>query len=222
MIDVIIPSKGKKHVLACIESLRHIPIGIRLLLVLDGNSWAEAVNIGLKESRNDVLLMDDDVRILPETFSRFEGYSGLADIFGFKLLYGNSLIQHAGGFVKNGQIGHLGHGQANNGKYSKPYYTCHVTASLMYIKRYVIEDIGIMAEDYPGFQFEDVDFNFRALKGGYRILYVPDSAVHLESHTKSNIPAFRDGLADNYEEIKRRYLTDVDFLKTVEGYPEPL
>ena len=108
MIDVIIPTLAKINITYCISSLKHIPYDFRLHLITKGDSWSKAVNIGLKESENDVLLLDDDVELLEDTLKDFDKYRKQADIIGFKLLYPNGTIQHAGGMIKSGLVDHRG------------------------------------------------------------------------------------------------------------------
>jgi len=218
-VDVIIPSLGKGHFIDCIRSLKHISFGIKLHVVTEGNSWPEAINHGLSESTNDVILMDDDVRILPDTFKHLDKYYDEASMFGFKLLFGNGRIQHAGGFCKNASVGHIGWNCSDNEVFNEPYYCCHVTSSLVYIKREVVDKLQGMAKDYHGYQFEDVDFSFRAIKEGFKLLYLPGEAIHLESESKSKLPDFDRGFQKNYQELKNRFLSNDDFRQEVESYP---
>jgi GT2 family glycosyltransferase len=206
MVRIIIPSLGKKHILGCFDSLKHIPFDYQVDLVMEGNSWPQAINIGLSRSQGDVILMDDDARILPDTFKNWYEYYPKADIFGFKLLFDNGLIQHAGAKVVDGQIEHIGYQQPAS-SCSKPYYPCHVTTSLIYIKRKALDELQGMSTDYPGDQFEDVDFCFRAIQAGLKILYVPNPAIHLESATKRTLADFPAKMALNYAELKRRFFT---------------
>jgi GT2 family glycosyltransferase len=207
-VDIIIPSKGEKHLLECLKSLRFIPFPYKLYLVMEGSGWPEAVNIGFRQSKNDVILMDDDVRILPGTFTDFERYLPYADIFGFKLLYENGTVQHGGALITPQDMRHRSEKWGDNTTF--PAYMSHVTTSLCYIKRKVINNIKI-AEDYPGYQFEDVDFNFRAIDAGYKILYVPNKAIHYETLTKNKFADFFEKNNLNYEELKKRH----DFSKYV-------
>jgi O-antigen biosynthesis protein len=205
-VDVIIPSKAKLNIAPLIAGYRFLldhKIEPIIHLMLEGNSWSEAINAGLAESKNDVLICDDDIVLYPDTFKDLEDNFDKADIFGFKLLFPSRKIQHAGGFITE-TIGHRGFGEDQD-TYNEPEFVDHVTASLMYIKKEVIEKIGGMATDYPGYQFEDVDFNIRAKKAGFKIMYLPGKAIHYESFTKKLDPEFNEKLNLNYAEIKRRY-----------------
>lgn len=217
IVDIIIPSLKKEHAWNCIESLRHIPFGYRLHLMTEGKSWPEAINSGIKESTGDVLFMDDDIQVLPETFKDFESYYPKADIFGFKLLFPNRFIQHAGGCVNRNNLGHYGHGASAG--FDEPTYVSHVTASLMYVKRSVIDKIGGIAIDYPGDQFEDVDFNLRAINAGFKILYVPGEAIHSESQTKKQDVKFLERFAANKAELINRYWNNEKLMNKLDKYP---
>lgn len=214
MIDVIIPTLGKEHAIDAFKTLYHLPFPIRLHVITEGENWAQAINIGLERSTNDVLIMDDDVRLLPETFSLFTNYKDKADILGFKLLFKDKRIQHAGGWYSNGRLGHIGFGERFG--FDSPYYVFHCTASLLYIKRHVIEKIGHMNE-FPGQQFEDVDFSIRAIKEGFKILYIPSEAYHLESASKGQDTDFHRKMSLSFEKLMEKH---IDYLRTIEGeYP---
>lgn len=222
IVDVIIPTMRKVHAFTCLERLRFIPWPIHVHIVTEGRTWAEAINIGLKRTsgENDVILMDDDVFINQNSFDDVEKYYDKADIFGFKLLYADGSIQHMGGIVRGGQIGHVGIGEEDNGKYPNPLYTCHATTSLVYIKRPTLNRIGIMSEDIPGIQMEDVDFSFRAIKAGLKILILPSPSIHLQSASKKFTPQFDEKLSLAFEEIKKRHLSDPEFVRLCETYPQ--
>lgn len=223
-VDIIIPTMRKAHAFKCFENLTYIPWPFRLRVVTAGKTWAQAINIGLKQTdqKNDVIIMDDDVFLSPDTFKTLESHFNDADIFGFKLLFPNGQIQHAGGLVRGEDIGHIGFREDDNGQLNKPMYVCHATTSLIYIKRHVIDELKGMSEDIPGIQMEDVDFNFRALKAGFKILYLPGTAVHIQSASKQYLQGFDDNVAIAYAEIKKRFFSDPEFLKKVQSYPKPM
>lgn len=221
VVDVVIPTLRRPHAINCLSLLRHVAWPINLLLIPEGKSWSESVNLGLQEVRgNDVILMDDDVYLWPETFRDFNYFYDKADIFGFKLLYPDRRIQHAGGIFKNGQILHVGNGEEDKGQHDEPQYMCHVTTSLCYIKNHVVKTLVKMADDYPGMQFEDVDFNMRALKERFTILYTGLPATHLESASKRYLPDFGAKLQLNKEEVENRFFKDPTFVAQLGSYPK--
>lgn len=224
-VELIIPTVGHVyntvHPYTCFSRLHHIPFPIRVHIVTGGKTWGEAINIGLSQAdkNSDIILMDDDVFINEKTFDGFDRYYDKADIFGFRLLFPNGKIQHAGGAFDGSMIGHIGHGEDNDSITKDPYYVCHATTSLIYIKNEVIGALKGISTDIPGTQFDDVDFNFRAIKEGFRILQLPNEAVHIESATKRTMPAFIAKTQIAYEEIKRRHLSDDEFKKKIQAYP---
>lgn len=221
IVDVIIPTMRKVHAFSCLERLRHIPWPYRLHVITGGRSWAEAINIGLKQTNpnSDVILMDDDVFIDKDTFSTLDDNYPFADIFGFKLLFPDKSIQHMGGIVRAGQIGHIGYAEEDRGQYKTPLFTCHATTSLIYIKRKVLNLIGGMSEDIPGIQMEDVDFSFRALKAGLKILVLPTSAIHLQSASKKSLPQFEENIAKAFAEVHKRHMEDQNFVTELQKFP---
>ena len=226
VVDVIIPTLGKvnpkSHPFICFENLHHIPWPYWLHVITGGKTWAQAINIGLKQtSGNDVILMDDDVFINHETFKKVNEYYDYADIFGFKLFFPDGKIQHAGGIVRNQGIGHIGWRSEDDQKYNDPLYVCHVTTSLIYIKRHVLDKLGGMTV-MPGQQMEDVDFNFRAIKEGFKILYIPSPAIHMESATKRFFHSFQQDISRAYTYVVDTHFKDSDFVKELISYPKPL
>ena len=59
-----------------------------------------------------------------------------------------------------------------------------VTGACMYVRREVIERVGLLDERYP-MAYEDVDWCLRAWQAGYRVRYFPIARlVHHESVTR--------------------------------------
>lgn len=218
-VDLIMPSLGKPHLLGALESLQHLSFPVRAHFIFGGGSWVQAVNMGLERSAADVLLMDDDVRLLPQTFGDFDGpLVDTADIVGFKLIHPDTgAIQHAGGFCANDTIGYLGAGAAAT-EFTSPAWVCHVTGSLMYIKRRVLERLGRFSVWY-GIHYEAADFCFRALKEGFNILYWPGVAIHRGSYTLGQSPEFEAKRAKN---LDRLWSEHDDFLNQLGDYPKPI
>lgn len=212
----------KVHAFTCIEKLRFVPWPYRLHFITSGKTWGEAINIGLAQTdpANDVILMDDDVFINADTFSKVEEKFQSADIFGFKLVYPDNRIQHMGGIVRAGMIGHIGHNEIDEGQWDVPLYTCHATTSLVYIKRNVLNAIGGIAENFPGIQMDDVDFSFRAIKAGFKIMVLPQSAIHLHSASKKFLPNFEANTEVAFQEVKKRHFHDPRFVAELERYPK--
>jgi GT2 family glycosyltransferase len=66
-----------------------------------------------------------------------------------------------------------------------------VSGSCMIIRRAVLDQIGLLDEDYFAYQ-EDADFCLRARQGGWRIYYVPDAQVtHYGGEGGSKVEIYR-------------------------------
>lgn len=232
MIDIIIPTLGKPHLKKCLEYLKkNTKIPYRLFLINEGKNWPEAINIGLKKCglENDIILMDDDIRVLPGWLDNIEEYKKMADIIGFKLIMPNGKIDHAGCIVTydplRGLYGKIlkktfatfiattviGHGQKDYGQHDKIKFLPHVTTSLIYIKKKVIKkNKGISV--WPGQHCEDWDFNFRALKNGFKIMYCPNKAIHLVTATKKKFKDFNQKAKINYQILHKTWFQNKKFM----------
>jgi len=208
MVDVIYLTIEKCPVYKeSIDSLKHLPFKYKLHKISDKGRWAELINKGIQESTGDILIMDDDVILNRNTFKGFD--KKIADIIGFRLLFPNGKVQHGGCVVRNGQVEVLAD------KYDKPIVVPHCTASLQYINRDVIHTIGGMSLDYPGYQFEDVDFCFRALQAGLKIVCLPNEAIHCQGATKEQDKEFSSKALINNEILKSKFLNNPKFIKVL-------
>lgn len=200
-IDVVIPTKYIQDVASLVKDFNRILPNAQVHVISEGHNWPTAINIGLKKCTGDVILCDDDIELRDDTFYGLEDYYDEADIFGYKLLYPNGTIQFAGGYY----VGHYGHRQPGD-THNKKRYCDHITTSLCFIKKHVLDEVGEMATDYPGEQFEDVDFMIRAGEKGFNKLYIPQVAIHHESATKKQtIPDFINKMNINHAELYRRH-----------------
>lgn len=209
--DLIMPTTGKHpHILNSLISFRHIPFPYTFYLSIEGDTWPKAVNLAFAETKNDVILMDDDIIFHPDTFKNLEEYYDDAEIFGFRLMRLDGQVQPSGiedvpAVCKKlkcpFRTPHYNHGP-NWAVSEKPLYVGYLSTSLCIIKRQVIEKIQ-MREDWPGMLFEDNDFMFRAVDAGFRILFIPNEAIHLGSMTKRHDPDFAMKQHFNWVKLKQ-------------------
>ena len=111
-------------------------------------------------------------------------------IVGSKIYYADTkLLWFAGGSV-NPYIGTskmIGIEEEDKGQYDEQKEVDFIVGCSMLFSREVIESIGYLEEDYFIY-YEDTDWNLRAKKAGWKIVYVPTSIIyHKESSsTKSS------------------------------------
>ena len=190
MYDIIIPTIHAKHdtgteaLELCIESIVKSKDTNKANIIVKENyhSFAEGINAGLAETRNDVILVNDDIIVSNTWISDIE--RGIGDIRGFKLLYPplGQIIQHAGGQLRQDWRGtHIGVGHFDTGQYDQIYPCAYVTFACVLIKRKVIDELGPISTEYGRAYFEDVDYCLQAWRAGFDVIYNPVPLMHYES-----------------------------------------
>ncbi len=172
-----------------VAALRAIP-GIALVEAEQNAGFAANVNRGLRaaDPAHDVVILNSDVIALPGWLACLQFAAGGGEeigIVGAKLLYADDRIQFAGTvrnlaapewFDHRYRFKPAGWGPANF-----PQPVLAVTGACMYVKRRLIEEIGVLDPVYP-MAYEDVDWSLRAWQSGHTVLYWPHARLrHLES-----------------------------------------
>jgi GT2 family glycosyltransferase len=221
-LNVVIPTAGTKRLVDAVKSLSNIPMPIHLHL-MTGYTYEEGINAGVLESAGndgDFLLMDDDVRLRPETFTDMHTYYDDADIFGYQLRFENNSIQHAGVQYIYGGFQNIGYMDEPKKEYDEFKRVVAVTGALLYVKRHVMDDLKGLYTKAKGKQYMDVEFCLRAFEKGYKILYVPRIADHYEEFRKNEDDAYVALTQKNYEWIREQYVTKNE--KEYLSYPKAL
>ncbi len=181
-------ASGPEHLAA----LRAIE-GIVVVAGEDNRGFAANVNRGLRatDSERDVVVLNSDMEARAGWLACLQYVSNEAEdigIVGARLLYPDGRIQFAG-TVRN-----LGAPQWFDHRYRfKPGDwgpaglggpVLAVTGACMYVKRELIERVGLLDEAYP-MAYEDVDWCLRAWQAGFRVMYFPAASLyHHESVTR--------------------------------------
>ena len=91
------------------------------------------------------------------------------------LLVQTRSIWYAGGELSwRGWTRHRGEGERDGGQYDVRAQTTYVTGCSLLARTDMIRDVGLMAEDYFLY-WEEVDWNTRAAKAGWELVYEPSS-----------------------------------------------
>jgi len=175
-----------------VASLRQIE-GIEVVEGAENAGFAANVNRGLRASGpdRDVVVLNSDMEARDGWLACLQYASSQEDdigIVGARLLYPDDRIQFAG-TVRN-----LGAPEWFDHRYrfkpedwgpaglSSPALA--VTGACMYVRREVIERVGLLDERYP-MAYEDVDWCLRAWQANFRVLYFPAASLyHHESVTR--------------------------------------
>jgi GT2 family glycosyltransferase/glycosyltransferase involved in cell wall biosynthesis len=180
-------ASGAEH----IAELRRIA-GIEVVEGAKNAGFAVNVNRGLRAvGDGDVIVLNSDVEARPGWLACLQ-YAASQErdvgIVGAQLLYPDGRIQF-GGTVRNRDAPEwFDHRYRFKPEGWGPARTAGpvlaVTGACMYVRREVIERIGLLDEGYP-MAYEDVDWCLRAWQAGFRVLYFPAARlVHHESVTR--------------------------------------
>jgi GT2 family glycosyltransferase len=197
-VEIVVADDGSasEHV----ERLKQIA-DVRLVLGEANVGFAANANRGIAaaDPRDDIVLLNSDVVALPDWLAclQFAAYSSEdIGIVGAKLLYPDGRIQHAGVHRNLGAPRWFDHRfrfkPADYGPANITSPALAVTGACMYVRREVIDRIGVLDERYP-MAYEDVDWCLRAWQAGFRVMYyAPATLQHRESVTRGTVVGERE------------------------------
>jgi GT2 family glycosyltransferase len=160
-------------------------------------------NVGIKKAlKGDcsyVLVLNPDTTIQKNTISNFvnELEKNQADILGPKIYFSNSKkIWYAGGIFDLANVlgSHRGVDTDDTGHFEEVIETDFVTGAAIFIKREVLEKIGLFDEDFFLY-YEDSDFCYRAKIAGFKVMYTPKAIVY---HDNAKSTGLGSPLQDYY------------------------
>jgi GT2 family glycosyltransferase len=204
MARIVVPddASGPEHVAA----LRRID-GIEVIAGEQNAGFAANVNRGLRatEGKGDVVVLNSDVEARPGWLACLQYAASQEEdvgIVGAQLLYPDGRIQF-GGTVRNRDapewFDHRYRFKPEGwGPACQAGPALAVTGACMYVRREVIERVGLLDERYP-MAYEDVDWCLRAWQAGFRVLYFPAARlVHHESVTRGTDVGQRELASQRY------------------------
>jgi GT2 family glycosyltransferase len=161
--------------------------------------FAANANRGLGVATGDVVLLNNDTIAHRGWLERLQYYARTSKshgIVGPKLLYPDHRIQSAGSYRNLGAPEWFDHryrfAPADHGPANVIAPAIGVTGACMYVKREVIEAVGLLDEGY-GMAYEDMDWCLRAWEAGFDVSYYPRATLsHLESVTRGMAPGDRE------------------------------
>lgn len=151
--------------------------------------FAKSVNIGIKDSQGDmVLLLNSDVRLFDDSFKKS------TDLFiKDSLLFAVSFLQIGEGDSKSGknkiyfEKGLFYHAKSDNLKFG---ITAWAEGGSSIFRSSFLNELGGFDEIYTPFYWEDIDLSYRAYKRGWKVIFDPSVKV-LHKH-ESTIGKFYD------------------------------
>jgi GT2 family glycosyltransferase/glycosyltransferase involved in cell wall biosynthesis len=183
-------ASGPEHV----RALRAIS-GIEVLAGEANVGFAANVNRGLRAAggEHDVVLLNSDMLAQPGWLAALQQAvceDERVGIAAARLLYPDGRIQSGGSHRNLGAPEWFDHRYrfkaAAHGPAGIAGDVLAVTGACMYLRRELIEQIGLLDEGYA-MAYEDIDYGLRAWQAGWRVRYVPAAClVHLESTTRGS------------------------------------
>lgn len=148
--------------------------------------FAGGNNFGLVHCQGEyVLFINNDVEVEPDflepLLQAFSEYPKVGMVSPRIHFYDEpGLIQYAGSTpmnpftIRNSGIGWR---QKDTGQYLESRLTAYIHGAAMMVPRKVMEEVGLMYDDYFLY-YEELDWCYRVNKAGYQIVYVGQSLVH--------------------------------------------
>ncbi len=172
--DVIIVDNGSTD--GTVEFLRTLD-WIRLIELDTNLGFVKGNNIGIRHSdpHSDILLLNNDIEMAQDGWLQMMQQAAYtADdigIVGCRLVWPDTRVLHAGTFMpvdtmRGEQIGGL---EQDVHQYNRIRDVEGIVFACAYIKREVIDRIGLLDEDYVSY-FEDTDYCLKARQARYRVV----------------------------------------------------
>jgi GT2 family glycosyltransferase len=147
----------------------------------------------LSQQTDYILLLNNDTTITPDFLSILIDVSEQDEGIGMAgpkiYRYGTEGILDSAGIraiIWLAQPFLQGHGETDMGQYDTQEDCPYITGCALLVKRQVIEQIGMLDEDYINY-LEDFDWGYRAALTGYRLVYVPQSHIYHKGSKTSGI-----------------------------------
>ena len=157
--------------------------GVRLLPLTENRGFAAAVNLGVRESRGElVALLNNDAVASPEWIEELVGGVGASPEVGMCaskiLFYGSDVIDKAGHLIfPDGQNRGRGTGERDRGQYDGAEEVLAADGCAALYRKEVLEQVGGFDENFFAYA-EDADLGLRARWLGWRCRYAPGAVVH--------------------------------------------
>ena len=161
---------------------------LRIIANPDNRGVAEGNNQGIRAALQSgctaVLLLNNDTEFGHDLFAKL--LDGLVlnsvEMTCPKMLYHDepNRIWAAGGTFHSWlgfRSSHFGEDELDHGQYDKPRLVTYVPTCCVLIQKLVFEKVGLMDARYFVYM-DDVDFMYRAMKKGVKLMYLPDTLLY--------------------------------------------
>ncbi len=158
------------------------------LIVNNSNlRFAGGNNVGIKRAMElgaeYILLLNNDTVVEKDFLLKLVAVADAEQTIGMvgpKIYYYDNpkTIWYAGGKIEwwKGWISHIGVREMDTGQYDNVRETDYITGCCLFVKRQVIQQIGLLDEKYYIYG-EDTDWCIKASRAGFKLLYVPEAII---------------------------------------------
>ena len=156
-------------------------------------NFSKKCNLGVSFATGQVLIFlnDDTYCISKNVITELTALAQITDVgaVGAKLFFGEGLIQHGGYVIRSGNVSHAYIHENDGPRVFGDLLVTHevggVTGACLAQRREIFELIGKWDETLPS-SYNDVDYCFRTISRGYRILQANNVVLtHYESITRN-------------------------------------
>ena len=160
-------------------------------------NFAQSMNLGVERATSEIVFsVNDDIEFIElETLRTLSTFFAEPDVglVGPRLVWPNGVTQSAGHLINRGEVGHAARGLPHNflgplGVLSFPSQRSGLTFALAGFRRSDFVAVGGLNADKFPINFNDVDFGYRILRDGLRIIVDPNQAIqHYESFSRDRV-----------------------------------
>lgn len=182
---------GNQMLSNCINSIMKHVKNPKIFIYKNDVGFVRACNEIMRQTTEDVILLNDDTWVISDIVEAMSetAYSDEAiGIVGGKSLSPNEHVNNYGIYVgPDGNTAHKYYGKRRD-EVAHVETQKAVEGSCMFIKRQVIDRLGVFDEAYGMGYREEVDYCFRARESGYKVVSTPKAEyVHFVSQTNANL-----------------------------------
>jgi hypothetical protein len=156
--------------------------------------FSRGINAALRQIESEVIvLLNNDVAVRPNWLTELvRPFSDATiGITGSKLLYPDEqTIQHAGAELSYplAHSQHFHYQERDNGQADAICEVPYVTGAALAVHRRVLDEVGLLDEQFAPFYYEEADYCYRAQAAGYKVLLVGTAvAIHHESASMKKV-----------------------------------
>jgi len=209
MITIILVDNGSEEDVSGLVKKFENNLSIKVHYNKSNLGFTKAVNQGIRiaDEKTDIVLLNNDVIIEDsdwlEKLQKLAYSDDTIGIIGCRLITGENRLHHAGLHVAKDSYWtmELGCEEIDVGQFQVNEPREAITFALAYIKRELINTIGLLDESYFAY-FEDVDYCLSAQNAGFKVYYLGElTCQHLQHESTKSDESFFNELYRNSQGI---------------------